>query len=293
MKIKVISDITSRQQRKRIDNQFTATGTEFEFFDAVTPDNSLHHIAGYDESEFVLNCGRLAHETEIARYASHLALWHQCAQEGVPYLVLEDDAELTEAFLTGLLLATSQIEVLGFIHLAAPEEPASVLMRQFGPFEIRFCRHAPHSARGYAISPHAADLLIQHGDRVQEPVDSFLQRFWHHRQPVFTISPPVLNSSNQVSDKVFTPQTRPKNGFRLWIRRMARKVHASRARHWFSSAFLNRPSRFLDTPDRAKAHANIRVRAKASSGPQRGSRQDRPSLDGRLNRMINVCSGAD
>lgn len=256
MKIKVVSDITSQQSRNRVEQQFIAIGTEFEFFDAVTPDHSLDHIAGYRESEYAANCGRFASGTEIARYASHLALWRQCVREQVPYLILEDHAELGEMFLTGLLVATTQIKVLGFIHVSAPNLSTSVLMRQLGPLDICFFRHAPDSALGYAISPQVAEKLVHHGSVVRAPVDNYLQRFWHHRQPVFAIAPPVIHQRTQASTGDTASHTLPKPGMRLKLRRVARKANDSLARHSFAAAFLEKPEHFLTRSSRAEANAN-------------------------------------
>ena len=245
MKIKVISLASSCDRRRSISQQFETLETNFEFFDAITPDHACEHIAGYDEDEFLVNCGRPATATEIACYASHLVLWRQCAEDGVPYLVLEDDAMLDDSFLTGLLVATSQISRLGFIRVSLPELSASSVVRRLGPFDIHFCRRAPLLALGYAISPHAARRLTQHGNTVEEPVDKYLQRYWNHEQPVFAVVPPVVRLSRLADESDIGCRRKSRLTPHAWIRRAARKSHNSISRTLYAARFLSDPASIL------------------------------------------------
>ena len=239
MKIQVISLKTSEQRRESIREQFDVLDTEFEFFDAITPDHAPEHISGYDEDEFAVNCGRAATATEIACYASHLALWRRCADEGVPYLILEDDAQLDDTFLTGLLVASSQINKLGFIRMSLPELSTSVIMRKLGPFDIHFCRRVPLLALGYAISPRTAEQLVRRGGTIEEPVDKYLQRYWRHEQPVFAIEPPVVRLADHAAASDIGARRMPRLTLSNWLRRAARKTHNSLARTVYAARFLS------------------------------------------------------
>lgn len=244
MKIKVISLETSVQRRTSIEQQFEGLDTAFEFFDAVTPDGSHEHIGGYDEFEFVVNCGRPATETELACYASHLALWRQCAEEGVPYLILEDDARLDDTFLAGLIVAKRQIDNLGFVRVSLPELSTSVLIQRIGAFDIHFCRRVPLAALGYAISPRTATQLVRHGGTVEEPVDKYLQRFWRHEQPVFAIAPPIVHLSEHAQESDIGPRIVPRPKVSTWLRRIARKTHNFTARTLYAARFLKSSRRY-------------------------------------------------
>lgn len=245
MKIKVISLKASTARRNSIARQFDALDTTFDFFDAITPEHSLEHIAGYDEDEFVVNCGRSATGTEIACYASHLALWRQCAEEDVPYLILEDDAELADSFLIGLLVATSQINGLGFIRVSLPELSSSAVVRRLGPFDIHFCRRVPLLALGYAVAPETARQLSACASVVEEPVDKYLQRYWCHGRPVFAVVPPVVRLSDQATESNIGPRYRPRPDAGTWIRRAARKSHNSVSRTLYAARFLSNPGEIL------------------------------------------------
>ena len=178
MKIKVISLSSSAVRRDSIEKQLRSVGAPFEFSDAITPQASLRHVHHYDESEFMLNCGRAAKASEIACYASHLALWQQCAGGDDPYLILEDDAELDESFVGGLMVVASQIRKRGLIRVSVPGVRDALTVGEFGQFRIQYCRRAPLLTLGYAVSPEAAKRLANAGAIVEEPVDKYMQRFW-------------------------------------------------------------------------------------------------------------------
>jgi len=238
VKIKVISLESSISRRNSISRQFEQIETPFDFFDAVTPKDALHHIKRYDEREFFRNCGRYATETEIACYASHLALWRQCSAEGVPYLILEDDAKLASNFLTGMLVVASQIRKLGFIRISLPRIKTALLIDQVGPFDIQYCRRAPLLALGYAVAPHSAKGLTYASSVMEEPVDKFMQRFWRHGQPVYALAPPVVELAQVASDSDIGARARHEFGFRVWMLRASRKAQNSTQRQFYNLKFI-------------------------------------------------------
>jgi len=243
MKIKVISLASSAHRRASIRRQFARLETPFEFFDAITPSEALDHVHGYNESEFLLNCGRPATDAEIACYASHLALWRMSAEEGEPYLILEDDARLDESFLAGLTIAASQIRKLGFIRVSLPAVETSLTLNQLGPFKIKYCRRVPLLALGYGVSPEAAARLAQAAPTVEEPVDKFIQRFWRHGQPVFALTPPFVHLTSLAYESDIGNRTRPKYGLCTWLQRVARKSRNSIFRALYNVGFVSQALR--------------------------------------------------
>jgi glycosyl transferase, family 25 len=237
MRIKVISLATSVRRRASIRNQFERLDTPFEFFDAITPRDALNHVRGYDENEFLLNCGRPATAAEIACYASHLALWRMSAEEGAPYLILEDDARLDETFLAGLLVAASRIRRLGFIRVSLPTVKTSLTLDQLGPFNIQYCRRVPLLALGYGVSPEAAARLAHAAPTVEEPVDKFIQRFWRHGQPVFAVMPPFVHLTPLAYESDIGHRVQPDYGLNTWLRRAVRKSNNSISRTLYNVGF--------------------------------------------------------
>jgi len=230
MKIKVISLLDSRHRRASITRQFAASVIEYEFFDALTPGSAPLHIDGYDESEFVLNCGRGATDGEIACYASHLALWRQCAASSQPFLILEDDARLTRSFATGLHVLMQRINDLGLIRAALPLPKQTTMIDCKSEFAIHYCRRVPLQALGYAISPAAAARLVTAGATIEEPVDKFIQRFWRHGQRVYSILPAIVEHSLLAEESDIGHRVRDRYDLITRIRRLARKSANSLAR---------------------------------------------------------------
>lgn len=234
MKIKVISLSTSVCRRDSIRQQLHKMDAPFEFSDATTPEDSLQHIHHYDEHEFLLNCGRSATAGEIACYASHLALWEQCAEGENPYLILEDDAALDQSFLAGLLVVASQIRKRGLIRVSLPDVDDSVTIDDLGRFKIRYCRRVPLLALGYALSPEAASRLAHTGKTVEEPVDKYMQRFWRHQQPVYAMTPAIVRLADVATESDIGERRRPHYGLSTWLQRAGRKIENSVARARFN-----------------------------------------------------------
>jgi len=239
MKIKVISLVSSTERRESIRRQFEILDVRFDFFDAVTPDHAREHVHHYDEKEFFLNCGRYAIESEIACYASHLALWKQCAKAEDPYLILEDDAKLDSSFLSGLLVAASQIDQLGFIRVSLPDTVTTLAINRVGPFDIQYCRRVPLLALGYVLSPSAARRLATAATVVEEPVDKFMQRFWRHGQPVYAVTPPFVHLTALADESVIGTRLRPKYTLSSWLLRAVRKVQNSTLRMTYNFIFMH------------------------------------------------------
>jgi len=239
MKIKVISLASSVDRRISIQHQFDRLGVPFDFFETITPETAHNYIHHYDEKEFFLNSGRNATETEIACYASHLALWKQCAEEGCPFLILGDDARLDENFLDGLPLVASRIEELGFIRVSLPATPTELDIDRRELFRIQYCRRVPLLALGYALSPETAAKLADAAAIVEEPVDKFMQRFWRHGQPVFAVMPPFVHPSPHAHQSSIGVRVRRKYGFSKWILRALRKAQNSISRTTYNLSFVH------------------------------------------------------
>lgn len=237
MKIKVISLSTSTKQQDSIREQLSDMCAPFEFSDAITARDALEHVHHYDEREFRLNCGRSATATEIACYASHLALWQRCADGEDPYLILEDDAELDSSFLTGLLVVAAQIQRRGLIRVSLPNVNNSLTVDDLGQFKIQYCRRVPLLALGYAVSPRAAARLARAAKIIEEPVDKYMQRFWRHGQPVYAMCPPIVRLAPIASESEIGERTQPKYSLTTWLRRSVRKTQNSVARTRFNMMY--------------------------------------------------------
>lgn len=247
MRINVISLKSATTRREHIRKQFEQLGVDFSFFDAVEPGAACKAIDGYNEREFVINCGRVATDTEIACYASHLEMWRRIAAGDEPQLVLEDDANLEPGFAPGLLVAFSKARRLGFVRISLPTVRTSNRMEDIGSFEIHMCRRAPLLALGYILSPSVAGRLVKVGSIVEEPVDKFMQRYWRFGNPVYALVPNIVGLSEHAAESHIGARSRSRVDLAMWLNRAGRKTENAVRRTLFSARTLSDPS-FREVP---------------------------------------------
>ncbi len=227
MKIVVISLKGSERRRANIRKQLSDTGLPFEFFDAVSGHDALDHVHHYDDDEFIRNCGRSATANEIGCYASHLAVWAQCAKGTEPFLILEDDARLDPAFVHGFGVVERRVARFELVRVCGPYPGRSSRLERSGPFELRRCQRVPLLALAYALTPSAAARLVTAGSIVDEPVDKFMQRFWRHKQQVVALHPPITHASTLECESDIGHRVRPDYTVGLWLTRLGRKCRNS------------------------------------------------------------------
>lgn len=93
MKCKVISLQSKPERRAHITQEFGKQGIDFEFFDAITPDQ----VTRLAKQHGLALDGAFLTEGEKACFMSHVCLWQQMIDENLSYLaVFEDDVYLGE-----------------------------------------------------------------------------------------------------------------------------------------------------------------------------------------------------
>ena len=128
---------------------------------------------------------------EIASFLSHRACWLKVIDEGhEAALVLEDDVELTPDFEQALVLACAHLGDRSFVRFPVkPREiPSEVVavegpVRLFRPKSVALGMHAQIVTRG------AAGRLLEATQRLDRPVDTFLQLTWVHKADVLCLLP--------------------------------------------------------------------------------------------------------
>lgn len=92
MKSFVISVKCHIERRKYIVEEFANHYIDFEFFDAVTPNDNLKLLSFYN-----LNMETELSKLEVSCFLSHYMLWRKVVAEGLPYIaIFEDDIHLGE-----------------------------------------------------------------------------------------------------------------------------------------------------------------------------------------------------
>ncbi|MDJ0710440.1 MAG: glycosyltransferase family 25 protein [Woeseiaceae bacterium] len=242
MDICVISLRNSSHRRASIAAQFADRGITYRFFDALTPTMAPAYVEGYDEAEFVLNCGRTATDGEIACYASHMEMWRECAAAGRPFLILEDDARLTRSFCAGLSIVNRWIRECGVIRVALPLPKQSTTVTCHDGFALHYCQRVPLQSLGYALSPQAAKLLVREGRTIEEPIDKFMQRFWRHGQRIYALLPAIVEHSLLAGTSDIGDRVRHDYDLATRLRRLVRKSGNALARTYSNAVFAPRPS---------------------------------------------------
>jgi glycosyl transferase family 25 len=157
-------------------------GLTYEMFPAIDGSRGQHHeISRYDEKECLRRFGAPLLPAEIACFASHFLLWERCVRLREPITVLEDDVALSPGFAETLAFSTGLIARHRFIRLAGYYE------RPFRPVEtidprrrlVRFLQ-GPRGTQCYSIAPDGAAALLAFSQWWIEPVDLYIDRFWHH-----------------------------------------------------------------------------------------------------------------
>ncbi|HGO6954099.1 TPA: glycosyltransferase family 25 protein [Neisseria meningitidis] len=198
----VISLASATERRAHIADTFGSRGIPFQFFDALMPSERLEQAMG----ELVPGLVRhnLLSGVEKACFMSHVVLWKQALDEGLPYIaVFEDDVLLGEgaekflaedAWLQERFDPDSafivRLETM-FMHvLTSPSGVADYGGRAFPLLESEHWGTA-----GYIISKKAMRFFLQHFAMLQpeqiKPIDlmMFSDFFDKEGMPVYQVSP--------------------------------------------------------------------------------------------------------
>ncbi|HEZ6312930.1 TPA: glycosyltransferase family 25 protein [Neisseria meningitidis] len=178
----VISLASAKERRAHIADTFGARGIPFQFFDALMPSEELEQamaelVPGLSEHPYLSS-------VEKACFMSHVVLWKQALDEGLPYIaVFEDDVLLGEgaeqflaedAWLQERFDPDSafivRLETM-FMHvLTSPSGVADYCGRAFPLLESEHWGTA-----GYIISRKAMRFFLQHFAMLQpeqiKPID--------------------------------------------------------------------------------------------------------------------------
>lgn len=174
MKIFVISVSTSLERRKHIEDQFSAQGIVFEFFDAITPEPAKKIALEYGLNTL---CDSLK-GGELACFMSHVSIWQKIVDNNISYAcVFEDDVCIGEDVNKYLSKSEWIPENINFIKIEAFSR--KVLMEYKGvdlPQGDRklFRLLGGHIATaGYIVSGKASKSLLSFvkNNRINMPID--------------------------------------------------------------------------------------------------------------------------
>lgn len=196
MKICVISLKRSPERRENIKKQLDALGLEFEFFDAVDgraePPHPLFEKYDYFKRLWFTN-GRVPSKGEMGCYASHYLIWQKCVATGESILVIEDDSYIKPVIVELLPHIEKKVEQYGFLRV----EPETSRCRLYtkekrDSYSISFMDNNFGGTRSYAISPQAAQKLLNGSERWCMPVDNYIGSLYLHAMPSYQMLPTII-----------------------------------------------------------------------------------------------------
>ncbi|EHH2420007.1 glycosyltransferase family 25 protein [Vibrio parahaemolyticus] len=200
MKVFVLSLKQSTDRRKRIEETLGLTDIEFEFFDALTPQELSHEQRQRLNPEKTRNLkGYELTEGEIACFFSHMAIWQWSAQHGQDVLVLEDNVDIHPKFaflVADLKQVYSQCtKPRTIIKLSASKQ--GVRFKKIHELNDSFTLgnyvKPTTGAMGYLMSSKAAQSLVEHANEIIVPVDDYMEKVWIHRTNIVSVYPNVVS----------------------------------------------------------------------------------------------------
>lgn len=242
MDIAVISLADADARRASVSAQMAGAGLAFRFSDAVSTVEGAEALAGpCDPERFLLNTGRWPVPAEMACYASHLALWRECAEAGRPLLVMEDDFRLRPAFTQAVDTAARLVRDAGFVRLQAESRAVRQPVRAVGPFTLVRYRKMTQGAMCYAIGPRVAEAFLRASPGVAAPVDVFIKRYWEHGQRLFGLLPYAVETADVAWPSQIGDRRKAGKCIRRRLRRSLHMADGWLRRHQFNLRDRTRP----------------------------------------------------
>ncbi|EDY86415.1 putative Lex2B [gamma proteobacterium HTCC5015] len=225
MKICVISLKNSQERRQAVKQQMDILGIDFEFFDAITPDDpSCRFYRRLDRRKYLINTGRHPSPTEIACYASHYALWLECIRSKSPMLIMEDDFTLTPDFKNALVACQSLADQYGYIRLQEEYRARSKAILKHGEFTLSRYTRVPHCMMAYSINPSTAKAFVRLSETLSAPVDVMLKKHWEHKQAIYGLTPYSVIASPHSSDSTIKGRQKHRKPLHIQLQRFLTKA---------------------------------------------------------------------
>jgi glycosyl transferase, family 25 len=128
---------------------------------------------------------------EVACFLSHRAIWHQMVENGIDQaLVLEDDVALGDDFKAAFDFASTFVGLDGFVQFQTRtiRDTAETVEQKDG---LRIIRPnvVPRRTSAQLVGRSAAERLLAKCQKIERPVDGFLQLLWETQQPIHCVIP--------------------------------------------------------------------------------------------------------
>lgn len=221
----VISLTSATDRREHITQEFHRQGIDFDFFDAITP-NDLEKIGQFLGID--LNNNKILSNNELSCFCSHICLWKKAIDDNLDYItIFEDDIHLGEnahLFLNNYNWIPSNIDFVKLEKLydKLPKSKKIPITQQHYLFQLK----AEHTGgAGYILSNKMAKIALSYAQNGEiDHIDQILFNYFieNNIAPIYQLNPALCMqdyrlypnnqkfvSSLQWRDNI-TPQEKPK-----------------------------------------------------------------------------------
>ncbi|MDW6002210.1 glycosyltransferase family 25 protein [Vibrio mangrovi] len=236
MKLYVINLERALERRKRVEKCLSELNVDFEFFNAVDGFKGLPiDLAAKPNDQYRIKYrGNPLTPGEKGVYASHFLLWKKCIELNEPIVILEDDFLPTLFFNQVIEKLPSLHEKYDYLRIEPQDNhiECNVFESTHDGFQIVMWRDNLGGARGYSITPSAADKFVSHSEEWLCAVDNFIGESYKHDVPAMGVIPyAIFNPSDMESqiqnivkrikvnpvNKIFRELNRVYRSLLLWL----------------------------------------------------------------------------
>ncbi len=220
LKIFVISLISSTDRRADVAKKLADKQISFEFLDAIDGRDSNHsYLKNYDEKQFLIHRRRKALAGELGCYVSHVLAWEKCVDLNQPIVVLEDDFEITDYFVDGLLFLETVLNKIEFVRLEPLECKLTLTSYKNDTFSLVKQLKIGMCLTGYLITPKGAKNLLKKSRKINYPIDLYVRYSFIHNVLIHAIEPPLVYPTHKTSTIGIAERNQREKGFLLKIKR--------------------------------------------------------------------------
>jgi glycosyl transferase family 25 len=188
--VTVISLPRAGERRAHFAAAAANAGLPWEFFDART---GIAAPLQYDERGARRTHGRVLTAGELGAYASHYAVWERLIASKLPQMiVLEDDVVVDWTLIARLASMDFAGMGISYMRLFAKIPPRFRKLRC--PFIDRYhhlIRITSYAlgTQAYLITREGAERFMSGAQRVESPIDAYMDKYWRHDVPNLALYP--------------------------------------------------------------------------------------------------------
>lgn len=203
MKIFIINLSRSQHRKQAMQQQIAMLNNadllfEFHFFNAIDGQAAEHQqfARHYHPLLAKIYRGTDLTDGEKACYASHFCLWKKCITLNEPIVIMEDDVKFSTELTAGLIrIANSHYDYVKIITTKKNKILKSYLNENF-----YIAWKGITGARGYYITPTAAQKFVHTLNYWTLPVDDYMDRICMHGVKTIVHIPELLQGNIETED---------------------------------------------------------------------------------------------